>query len=119
LNDDTIVQVSGKLSDKDEEFKLIADEIKILPSDDLYGMALTEMGKNKQIILHMNSLSNMAALNKIKEILEANKGNVQVYLSVGVGAGAKKIKTQSQIRISNELIEQLRQLDGIVMVDVK
>ena len=48
LADDKIVQVSGRLSDKDEEFKLIAEDIKELPNDELYGMALSEMEKNKQ-----------------------------------------------------------------------
>ena len=119
LTDDQIVQVIGRLSDKDEEFKLIADDIKELPSDDLYGMALSEMEKSKQVVLHMHSLANMPVLNKIKEILEQNKGNAQVYLSVGAGPNAKKIKTQSQIGISNTLIEQFRAIEEILMVDVK
>lgn len=118
LTNDTIVQVSGRLSDKDEEFKLIADDVKELPNDDLYSMALEEMGKKMQVILHMNSLANMEVLNKIKDILEASKGTAQVYLSVGVGSSAKKIKTQSQIAVSNELISQLRVIPEILMVDV-
>src|SRR5581483_5614505 len=77
LVDDKIVQVSGRLSDKDEEFKLIAEEIKELPNDELYSMALNEMQKNKQIVLHMANLANMDALNKIKEILEQNRGPAQ------------------------------------------
>ena len=119
LVDDKIVQVSGRLSDKDEEFKLIAEEIKELPTDDLYGMALTEMQKSKQIVLHMASLANMDVLNKIKEILEANKGTAQVYLSVGIGQNAKKIKTQSLVEISHPLIAELKQLPEIVMIDVE
>src|ERR1700729_4024416 len=63
LEDDRIVQVFGRLSDKDEEFKLIAEEIKELPNDEIYGMALSEMEKSKQIVLHMNSLANMEVLN--------------------------------------------------------
>ncbi len=118
LNNDTIVQVSGRLSDKDEEFKLIADDIKELPSDDLYSMALEEMGKKMQVVLHMNSLANMEVLNEIKEILETSKGTAQVYLSVGTGSSAKKIKTQSQVAVSNELISRLRAIPEILMVDV-
>ncbi len=118
LTDDCIVQVIGRLSDKDEEFKLIADDIKELPSDDLYSMALNEMGKSKQVVLHMAGLSNMNALNKIKEILEKNKGNAQVYLSVGTGQNAKKIKTQSLVAVSNELLAELRDVPEILMIDV-
>ncbi len=119
LADDKIVQVSGRLSDKDEEFKLIADELKELPTDDLYIMALNEMEKNKQVVLHMHSLGNMEVLNKIKSILENSPGEAQVYLSVGIGPSAKKIKTQTQIRVSNELISELREVPEVLMVDVK
>ncbi len=118
LLDDKIVQVSGRLSDKDEEFKLIAEDIKELPNDELYGMALNEMGRNKQIILHMTSLASMEALNKIKSILEKHPGNVQVFLSVGSGRSAKKIKTQTQVGMSNELMAELRELPEVVMIDV-
>jgi DNA polymerase III subunit alpha len=118
LENDKIVQVSGKLSDKDEEFKLLADEIKELPNDELYTMALAEMEKNKQVVLHMRQLADKDALNKIKDILVEHPGNAQVYLSVGAGSGAKKIKTQSQVRMSNELMSALRSVADIDMVDV-
>ncbi len=117
LTDDRIVQVIGRLSDKDEEFKLIADEIKELPSDDLYNMALSEMERSKQVVIHMQSLANMEALNKIKDILQKHPGNVQVFLSVGSGRLAKKIKTQSQVAMSNELMAELRSVSEIAMVD--
>jgi len=118
LVDDKIIQVSGRLSDKDEEFKLIAEDIKELPNDELYGMALKEMGKSKQIVLHMDSLSNMEILNKIKIILEKHPGNVQVFLSVGSGQHAKKIKTQTQVGMSNKLMAELRAIPEIIMIDV-
>ncbi len=115
---DKIVQVSGRLSDKDEEFKLIAEEIKELPNDELYTMALSEMEKNKSVILHMQSLANMSALNTIKDILHSFPGNAQVYLSVGSGPAAKTIKTQSSVRVNNELLKSLRSLPEISMVDI-
>jgi DNA polymerase-3 subunit alpha len=118
LANDKIVQVRGRLSDKDEEFKLIADEILELPSDEAYGAALSEMEKTKQVTLHMATLANMEALNKIKEILKAYPGQAQVYLSIGAGSAAKRIKTQSQVGISNELIAALHQVPEISMVDV-
>ena len=118
LLDSKIVQVKGRLSDKDEEFKLIAEEISELPNDELYGMALDQMGKAMQMVIHMGSLANMEVLNEIKNIVAANPGSVQVYLSVGSGQTAKKIKTQSQVSVSNELIAQLRAIPEILMVDV-
>jgi DNA polymerase-3 subunit alpha len=119
LENDKIVEVSGKLSDKDEEFKLLADDIKELPTDDLYNMALAEMQKEKSIVLHMNTLANMEALNAIKDILQQHPGNAQVYLSVGVGGNAKKIKTQSLVKIDGDLVRDLRAIPEVVMVDVK
>ncbi len=118
LENDRIVQVTGRLSDKDEEFKLIADEIKELPNDELYAMALAEMEKNRQVVLHMRQLANKDALNQIRDILLRYPGNVQVYLSIGTGAGAKRIKTQSQVRMNNELMSELRSVGAIDMVDV-
>ena len=82
-------------------------------------MAFDQMEKNSKLIIHMASLSNMDVLNKIKEILEANKGGAQVFLSVGAGQGSKKIKTQSQVRVSNELLSSLRKLAEIQKVDVE
>lgn len=118
LFDDRIVQVVGRLSDKDEEFKLIADDIKEMPNDDLYGLALSQMEKSKQVVLHMSRLAERDALNHIKDVLQAHPGNAQVYLSIGSGLGSKKIKTQSQVAMSNELMAELRSVAEIDMVDV-
>jgi DNA polymerase-3 subunit alpha len=119
LVNDKIVQVTGRLSDKDEEYKLIADEIKELPNDELYLMALAEMEKSKSLTLHVNNLSNMEALNQIKEVLQKYPGNAQVYLSVGAGTNAKTIKTQSIVRINNDLVRDLKSISEVTMVDVK
>ncbi|MDR3642896.1 MAG: DNA polymerase III subunit alpha [Candidatus Doudnabacteria bacterium] len=118
LADDRIVQVTGRLSDKDEELKLIAEDIKDLPNDEVYGMALSEMEKNKSVVLHMERLAGMEILNIIKEILQKHPGNVQVYLSVGTGQSSKKIKTQSLVAMSNKLMAELRTVPEIDMVDV-
>jgi DNA polymerase-3 subunit alpha len=118
LANDKIVQVTGRLSDKDEEFKLIADDIKELVNDDLYGMALSQMEKSRQVVLHMAALANKDSLNLIKDILQKHPGNVQVFLSIGSGMGSKKIKTQSQVAMSNDLMAELRTISEIDMVDV-
>ncbi len=118
LSDDKILRITGRLSDKDEQLKLIADEIKELPGDDLYNMALSEMEKNKSVVLHMSSLANMEILNRIKGILQKYPGNAQVYLSIGSGNSAKKIKTQSLVGMNNDLMAELRSVDEIGMVGV-
>ena len=117
LESDKIVQVKGRLSDKDEEFKLIAEEIKELPKDELYFMALSEMEKSKSMVLHMRSLADMEVLNRIKGILQNFPGNVQVYLSIET-EGSKKIKTKSQVRVHADLIKSLREIPEVALVDV-
>ncbi len=119
LANDKIVQVSGRLSDKDEEFKLIAESIQELPNDEVYTMALKEMEKNKKVVLHMAALNDMAALNRIKEILDNFKGDAQVYLSVGLGPNAKTIKTQSKVSINEQLVSDLKTVSQISKVDVE
>ncbi len=116
LDLDRVVQVTGKISDKDGERKILADEVKDIVSDDLYTMALSEMERHKQIIIHMSHINNTESLNKIKDILVANPGNAQVYLSVGANGANKTIKTQSQVRISQELLTQLRRVPDVVTI---
>lgn len=116
LDLDRVVQVKGKISDKDGERKIIAEEIKDIVSDELYSMALSEMEKHKQIVIHMQHIQNPDALNKIKDLLTANPGNAQVYLSVGQNGIGKTIKTQSQVRISQELLLELRRVPDVLTI---
>lgn len=114
-----IVEVTGRLSDKDGDFKLIADDIKELPNDENYNQALAEMEKDKQVVIYMNQANNPVALNQIKEIIEAFPGNAQVYLNIGVGTNAKKIKTKSKVTLSNDLVTALKSVNEIIKVDEK
>lgn len=116
LDLDRVVQVTGRVSDKDGERKIIAEEIKDIVSDELYTLALSEMEKHKQIVIHMQHIQNQNALNQIKELLVAHPGNAQVYLSVGHSGQSKTIKTQSQVRISQELLKELRRVPEVVTI---
>jgi DNA polymerase-3 subunit alpha len=114
-----IVQVTGRVSDKDGECKIIANEIQILPNDDLYFMALSEMEKNKQVVIHMQSAKNAVALNKIKDVILTYPGNAQVYLQVGQGSHTQTIKTQSQVTITEDLMIALKEIPEITMISQK
>lgn len=116
LNIDQVVSVTGRLTDKDGEVKIIAEEIQDLPNDDLYSLALSEMEKNKQIIIHVPNINNQETLNRIKEIITSNPGFAQVYLSVGQNGSSRVIKTQSQVRISQQLLEDLRSIPEVSMI---
>jgi len=112
-----VVQVTGRLTDKDGEFKLIADDIKELPNDETYFVALSELEKNKQVVIYMHTGADAGVLNDIKKVIEANPGNAQVYLQVGgVGQNGKRIKTKSQVRLSDELLSGLKAVPQIAMI---
>lgn len=112
---DKIVQVNGKISDKDGEMKIIAEEISTMPDDELYTMALGEMEKTKSVVIHLND-SSQETLLKIKDIVEGSPGYAQVYLRVTGPGGEKKLKTNSQVRVSGDLIQSLRALPQIAKV---
>jgi DNA-directed DNA polymerase III PolC len=116
LNIDAVVEVTGRLSEREGEITIIADSLKALPTDNLYTMALGEIEKDKQVVIHMKHLAGSLALNDIKKVLENFPGNAPVYLSVGTGTNNKRIKTKTLVRISPDLITQLRTIPDIAMV---
>ena len=48
-----IVQISGRLSDKDEEFKLLVEEVKDLPNDMIYEDRVNTIAKESTIIINL------------------------------------------------------------------
>ncbi len=138
LENDRIVQVKGRSSSAtrrdrrgnqtdsdgaskydDEELKIIAEEITALPSDDSYNEALGRLEKTKRLVVYMQRLPDMEVLNQIKVVLQKHKGEALVMLSVGVSSKAKQIKTQSLVRISDELVMDLKKFPEISKVDVE
>lgn len=116
LDTDTVIRVSAKVSYKDGEPKLIANEMKDLPNDELYTMAITEIEKQKQLTIHLPDIKNQSTLHKIKELLEANPGDAPVFLNVGSGKDANTIKTKSNVHITRQLVQELRSLPEVSMI---
>jgi DNA polymerase-3 subunit alpha len=117
LNVDAVVEVTGRLNEREGEITIIADSLKELPTDDLYTMALSEVERGKQIVIHMKQLATPEGLEQIKQVLERNPGNAQVYVSIGTGNQSKKIKAKSSVRISKGLLEELKQISEVAMVN--
>ncbi|QQS23347.1 DNA polymerase III subunit alpha [bacterium] len=116
LDSDTVIRLNAKISYKDGEAKLIVNEIKDLPNDELYQMALSEMEKQKQLTIHLPDIKNQSTLHQIKALLESNPGSAPVYLNVGSGQDANTIKTKSQVRITRDLVEKLRKIPEVSMI---
>jgi DNA polymerase-3 subunit alpha len=131
LEIDRVLQIKGKVSSGDGkttpdffegeeapalDVKIIVDEITDLPNDELYTLALQEMQKNQQIVIHLSNTKDTEVLEKIKDVVIKTPGNAQVYLSLGSGPAAKKIKTQTQVQITNELLSALKAIPEINMI---
>lgn len=116
LDSDKVIKVTGKISYKDGEPKLLANSISDLPADELYFMALEQLEKQKELTIHLPDIKDQGVLHKIKQILESNPGSAQVFLNVGSGTDGSVIKTKSSVRISRDLIHQLRAIPEVSMI---
>lgn len=116
LDSDVVIRISGRISSKDGEPKLIANEIKDLPDDELYQMALTELEKQTELTIHLPDIKNQTTLHQIKSLLEANPGSAPVFLQVGEGGEKNIIKTKTSVRITQELIQKLRSIPEVSMI---
>lgn len=116
LDGESVLRVTGKVSYKDGEPKVIVNEMKDLPNDELYLMALEELEKQKELTIHLPDIKNQETLHQIKKILESHPGNAPVFLQVGSGVDSNIIKTKTSVRISKKLIQQLRALPEVSMI---
>ncbi|HMQ01506.1 MAG TPA: DNA polymerase III subunit alpha [Candidatus Doudnabacteria bacterium] len=116
LDSDLVLRLNGKISYKDGQAKLILNDIKDLPTDELYLMALEELEKQTQLTIHLPDIQNQTTLHEIKVLLEANPGNAPVYLQVGDGSEKNTIKTKTSVRINRKLIEKLRAIPEVSMI---
>jgi DNA polymerase III subunit alpha len=116
LDSDKVISVTGKISYKDGEPKLLANTIKDLPSDELYAMALNELESQKQLTIHLPDIKDQGVLHQIKQLLESNPGQAPVFLNVGTGQEANIIKTKTSVRISRDLIQKLRTIPEVSMI---
>jgi DNA polymerase-3 subunit alpha len=116
LDGENVLRVTGKVSYKDGEPKVIVNEMKDLPNDELYLMALEELEKQKELTIHLPDIKNQETLHQIKKILESHPGNAPVFLQVGSGVDSNIIKTKTSVRISKKLIQQLRALPEVSMI---
>jgi DNA polymerase-3 subunit alpha len=112
------LETGENFSENSLGYSIIAEEIKELPKDVSYELALSEMEKEKQLVIVMQTLANLDELNAIKEVLKNFPGNMPVYLQVGSGGPVKKVKTQSFVSGQPALVEKLKTFNSIIKIDV-
>jgi DNA polymerase-3 subunit alpha len=117
---DSIVEISGRLSTKDEEFKLIVEGIKELPDDASYGTAVSAIESKSSVFISLPATVSQATLLDIKKALEKYPGSAAVKLIIGDGSGeAKIIKTRATVSFDDDLFAELKELPEVQRVKIE
>jgi DNA polymerase-3 subunit alpha len=116
-----IVQMSGRLSDKDGEFKLIVDDVKDLPNDMIYEMNVADFENQSTIVINLPEKVSKDTMMKIKEILEKYPGtaSVQVNIVSALGVKLKTMPTKIKVGFSDDMLFELRMIKDIARVTVE
>ncbi|GAC1573431.1 MAG: DNA polymerase III subunit alpha [Candidatus Doudnabacteria bacterium] len=116
-----VVQMSGRLSDKDGEYKLIVDDVKDLPNDMIYEMNISDFETNSTINISLPEKVNRETMDKIKEILVRYPGNAAVKLTIvnNFGSIVKTLPTKIKVGSSDEMIYELKMLKDISRVQIQ
>jgi len=116
---DHVVELSGRLSDRDEDFKLIVEDIKTLPEDDVYNSAVSNIESHSSVLIHLPESVRQETLMQIKDALEKHPGSAEVKLVIGeMNAEPKIIKTKTTVSFSDDLFDELRNVPGVLRVRV-
>lgn len=120
LEVDKILQVRGRLSDKDEQFKLIVEEVKDLPDDSAYNEAVSRIENKSAVIITLPPKVNPEIFGKLKSILEKYPGNAEVRLVIGeeFNGSAKTVKVSPLVSFTDDLISELKQIKEVRQVRI-
>jgi DNA polymerase-3 subunit alpha len=113
-----VVQLKGRLSDKDGEFKLLVEEISDLPNDMIYDDKVAEIAQKSQLVITLPAQVTQDALQKLKAIVERYPGTTDVSLEIGSGASGKVIKAKSQVAFNDDLVVELKSVREVQRVRV-
>jgi DNA polymerase-3 subunit alpha len=120
FNVDHILEVSGRLSNRDDEFKLIVEEIRELPDDESYGNAVQGIELQSSVLISLPATVDQEALMKIRDALNKYPGSAAVKLIIGDGSGeAKVMKTKALVAFSDELFEELKAIPEVMRVKIE
>jgi DNA polymerase III subunit alpha len=115
-----VVEVSGRLSDKDGEFKIIVEDIRDLPNDLIYDMNVKDFESNSNLIIDLPEKVSKDTMEKLKLILERYPGTAKVQLVIGGhGSNSKTYKLKTQVGSADDLIIELRKLKEVLRVRVE
>jgi DNA polymerase-3 subunit alpha len=115
-----IVQMSGRLSDKDGEFKLIVDDVKDLPNDMIYEMNVADFETQSVVVISLPEKVSKDTMLKIKETLEKYPGKAVVSVNIvnPLGQKLKTLPVKIRVGFSDDLLFELQQLKEVNRVQV-
>jgi len=125
LAEDTSVIVSGKISDKDGEHKIIANKIFSVDSNTVANVLATmssgyggnsdwRSAKFDIVRISLPADCPGEVMQELKKILEDNPGDKKLQIIIGSGYNAKKIEPDLRVNYSEELKNRI---DGLVGAD--
>ena len=102
--EDKLVMLTGKISEKDSEPKKLCDSVSDLMIEDI---------KNMTLNLTIPRDTDKEIIDELKKVLEQEKGNMPVYLNLFVGQNLKKVKLTQGITYTTETKNKLINLLSI------
>ncbi|MBU6447795.1 DNA polymerase III subunit alpha, partial [Patescibacteria group bacterium] len=117
---DRIVQITGRLSEKDGEYKLIADDLRELPNDLVYQMGVQDFENNSILEISLPEKISAQSVSQMKAILQRHPGNAAVSLQIvnTLGLPQKSMETKLKVALSDPLLDELREIKEIARVQV-
>ncbi len=107
-NENSVVVVEGQTSNKDGEWKILADRVRVI---DLATLGTDDDNAPVYIIIQMEQLT-PTTFNELKTLLTGSPGDRLVELVVRKGSQEKRVPTQHRVTLSSALRQSLESLLG-------
>ena len=108
--DESLIMVTGKVSDKDGQPKILVEKAEILTQD-----AISDINKNSfvstKLWLDLPVGFNKDKMNELKNILDQSAGSTPVYLTINNGQ-KRRIKTDIKVLPDKHLKEKIQKFLG-------
>lgn len=116
------ILISGRISDKDDELKVICQSAYVVDRDNFQevlaklsqgsGWAPANAPGSPMVRVDLPPNVDNAVLEKLKSVLMANQGPSRVQINIGSGPGARKIQADISIDFNDTVKQELDQLLG-------
>lgn len=107
-NENSVVIVEGQTSNKDGEWKILADRVRIV---DLGALGTDLESAPLQILVQLETIA-PSTFEELKELLNGSPGNRPVELVVRKGTQEKRVPTQHRVVLTPTLRQTLERLLG-------